>query len=68
MASNHNQLSSQSRSIALQIMDFTCDPAQIFWASEVYSDSVVYETNAKVFTFEDGSRIRVTPDHAELLS
>lgn len=58
---------SQEKSVALQIIERSTDPAQIFWASEVECSSVEYHTDAKVFTFDDGSRIRVDPHQAELL-
>jgi hypothetical protein len=58
---------SQAKSIALQIIEHSTLPADIYWASEVECASVEYQTDAKVFTFDDGSRIRVDPNFAELL-
>lgn len=60
---------SQSKSIALTIIEASANPADIYWASEGLYESVDYHEAqlAKVFTFEDGSRVRVTPNSAELL-
>jgi hypothetical protein len=55
------------KSIALQIIERSTDPVNIYWASEVESESVEFWSDSKVFTFADGSRIRVDANHAELL-
>jgi hypothetical protein len=59
----------QSKSIALTIIEASTNPADVYWASEGLYASVEYHEAqlAKVFTFDDRSRIRVTPDSAELL-
>jgi len=65
-----NTLTRQSRTLAERVFAISLNTAEIFWTAEVYSDEVAYETNAKVFIFADGSRLRVdaTSDRAEVLS
>jgi len=57
-------------SVAQKVFRCSLNTADIFWTAEVECRSVAYEPNAKVFTFADGSRLRVdsASDQAEVLS
>lgn len=57
-------------SVAQQVFGCSLKTADIFWTAEVYSDAVAYESTGKVFTFADGSRLRVSAasGRAEVLS
>jgi hypothetical protein len=62
-----SKVSDQGRSIALEIIEGSTDPQHIAAACEresVVIDQVGFRT---VHTFEDGSRIQLSPEGPELL-